>query len=282
VAIDIAKLRAATIETHQSYTARDTILYALGIGIGTGDAAVDPKALRYVYEVGLQSVPTMATMLAYPSGWWADPIYGINRAGVVNAGQSLTLHRELPCAGSVTSRLRVDAVEDKGPGRGVLINTVRVLTDGATGDKLATTRQVIFCRGEGGMGSDDKPQALASRPLPERKPDQVATLSTRQEAALLFRLSGDLNPLHVDPLVAKAAGFAKPILHGLATFGMAAHALIAAGFRTYNFIEARFTAPMLPGERLRCALWAEPEGWAFGVSSLDSGKQILDRGWAAS
>jgi acyl dehydratase len=282
VAIDIANLRAATIETHQSYTERDTILYALGIGIGTGDAAVDPEALRYVYEEGLHTVPTMATMLAYPSGWWANPVYGINRAGVVNAGQSLALHRKLPCAGSVTSRLRVDAIEDKGPGRGVLIHTVRVLTDSATGDKLATTRQVIFCRGEGGMGSDDKPHAVATRPLPGRKPDQIATLSTRQEAALLFRLSGDLNPLHVDPVVAKTAGFAKPILHGLATFGMAAYALIAAGFRAYDFIEARFTAPMLPGERVRCVIWEEPDGRAFGVTSLESGKLILDRGWAAS
>jgi acyl dehydratase len=282
VAIDFASLRAATIETHQSYTERDTILYALGIGIGTGDAAVDPEALRYVYEEGLDTVPTMATMLAYPSGWWANPVYGINRANIVNAGQSLALHRKLPCAGSVTSRLRVDAIEDKGPGRGVLIHTVRALTDSATGEKLATMRQVIFCRGEGGMGSDDKPQAVANRPLPGRKPDQVATLSTRQEAALLFRLSGDLNALHVNPAVAKSAGFARPVLHGLATFGMAAHALIAAGFRTYNFIEARFTAPMLPGERVRCVIWEEPGGRAFGVTSLESGKQILDRGWAAS
>jgi acyl dehydratase len=282
VAIDFASLRAAAIETHQSYTERDTILYALGIGIGTGDAAVDPEALRYVYEEGLDTVPTMATMLAYPSGWWANPAYGINRANVVNAGQSLALHRKLPCAGSVTSRLRVDAIEDKGPGRGVLIHTVRALSDSASGEKLATTRQVIFCRGEGGAGSDDVPQAVAIRPLPGRAPDHVATLSTRQEAALLFRLSGDLNPLHVDPAVAKSAGFSRPILHGLAMFGMAAYALIASGFRTYNFIEARFTAPMLPGERVRCVIWEEPEGRAFGVTGLESGKQILDRGWAAS
>ncbi len=131
------------------------------------------------------------------------------------------------------------------------------------------------------MGSDDMPQAVAIRPLPERKPDHVATLPSRQEAALIFRLSGDLNALHLDPAAAKSAGFSKPILHGLATFGMAAYALIAAGFRNYNFIEARFTAPMLPGERAGCLIWEEPDGRAFGVVNLESGRQILDRGWAS-
>jgi acyl dehydratase len=267
------------VETRQHYGVRDTILYALGLGLGAGDGATDMAALRYLYEKDLAALPTMATMLAYPSGWWADPVFGLDRTGVVNAGQWLQLHAPLPIAASVVSRLRVEAIEDKGVGRGALIHSVREINDETTGALLATTRQAIFCRSEGGFGGDPPPVPL-DRALPTSAPDMMIAMPTREEAALLFRLSGDYNPLHVDPLVARAAGFARPILHGLAIFGMAGYALARAGMKGCRLITARFSAPVLPGDTLRCDIWQTSGGYAFQMIEPASNRVALDRGWA--
>ncbi|MDE8654518.1 MaoC/PaaZ C-terminal domain-containing protein [Novosphingobium album (ex Liu et al. 2023)] len=276
------RVRAARIETRQAYDWRDTILYALGVGVGMGESATDPEALRHVYEERLEALPAMATTLAYPSLWLADPVYGLDWRRIVNGAQALAVHRPLPVAATIASVLTVEGIVDKGlddsgAGRGALVHAVRHLHDAASGDHLATVRQVFFCRGEGGFGGDDL-APIAARPVPGRAPDRLVTIPTRREAALIFRLSGDLNPLHIDPQVAAAAGFRRPVLHGLATFGRAAYAV---GGGALTRLEARYSAPVLPGETLRCAIWDQGDERAFQVINLDSGRIALDNGWAA-
>lgn len=270
-------VRSARIETRQTYDWRDTVLYALGVGVGMGEAATDPAALRYVYEEGLTALPAMATTLAYPSLWLADPAYGLDWRKIVNGSQALEVHHPLTASGAIASVLTVEGIEDKGPGRGALVHSVRQLHDERSGTLMATVRQITFCRGEGGFGGDVV-APIAARQVPDRAPDHRVTIPTRREAALIYRLSGDLNPLHVDPEVAAAAGFERPILHGLATFGRAAHALGAKGTTR---IEARYSAPVLPGDTLDMAIWDLGGETAFAVTNLRSGSVVLANGRAA-
>ena len=242
------------------YTARDTILYALGIGLG--EDPLDAGELRYVYEQDLQAFPTQAVVLAYPGMWMRDPRAGIDYVRVVHGEQRLTLHAPLPPQGTVIGQTRVTHVIDKGADKGALVVAERTLRD-ADGQSLATLTQTSFCRGDGGFGagqpSDAPPPALPA--APSRAPDRQARLAIAPRAALIYRLSGDMNPLHADPAVARAAGFDRPILHGLCTYGMAARALVQAwgdgDARRLTRLDVRFSAPVFPGETLVFDMWRE-------------------------
>ncbi len=272
-------------EVVQRYTKRDTQLYALSLGFG--DDPMDEGQLRHVLENGLRPFPTMALVLAHPGPWTANPATGVDRRGVVHGEQRLTVHKRLPAEGAVRSRARVVAVLDKGEGKGAIIQTERQLHDVATGDLLATIAGSTFCRRDGGF---DKAAAQDSKPavqtpsvsvVPSRAPDATAELPTRPQAALLYRLNGDYNLLHADPVVAQAAGFERPISHGLLTFGMAARALenrfaslaIAA-------IGARFAAPMVPGETLQVQMWQEDDEIVFRALCKERQLQVLSHGRA--
>lgn len=248
----------------QHYTERDTMLYALGLGIGADP--LDPEQLRYVYEKNLQALPTFAAALAWPKSWMRNPETGIDYVKLVHGEQDVRWLRPIPAAAHIRSRTRVSRVVDKGAGKGAVVEQLRELVDEAGGAILAEVRQVSFLRGDGGFSaadgvSDAPPEALPA--VPERASDAQWAVSTPPQAALLYRLSGDSNALHADPEVAARAGFPRPILHGLATYGMACYAAlrVCAGNDASRLtrLATRFTAPVYPGEEVQFEFWRESD-----------------------
>jgi acyl dehydratase len=242
----------------QTYGARDCILYALGIGFGHDQ--MNENELPFVYEKNLKVLPTMGTVLGHPGFWARRSDTGIDWVKVVNGEQGITLHRPLAGAGTVIGRQRIVEVIDKGAGKGALVLSERKISDQATGEPIATVTHTMFCRGDGGFGGPPR-QAPEPHPLPERTPDAVCDLATRPEAALIYRLSGDLNPLHSEPAIAKQAGYPRPIMHGLGSFGVAAHAVLKTfcGYDPQKLVSfaSRFSAPVYPGETLRTEMWRD-------------------------
>jgi acyl dehydratase len=250
MAIVYDKLMALDVPPkEQTYAAKDCILYALGIGFGHDPMNEDE--LAFVYEKNLKVLPTMGTVLGHPGFWARERDTGIDWVKIVNGEQGITLHRPLAAKGTVVGQLRIVEVIDKGPGKGALVLSERKVTDKATGEPVATVTQTTFCRGDGGFGGPPR-QAPEPHPTPSRAPDAVCDLNTRPEAALIYRLSGDLNPLHIDPAVAK---------QGLGNFGIAAHAVLRT-FCGYDpdklvALACRFSAPVFPGETLRTEMWRD-------------------------
>ena len=248
-------------EIEHSYRAQDTILYALGLGFGADP--MDRNQLRFVYEEGLQALPTMAVVLGSRGSVTRDPASGIDWKQVLHGEQGLTIHQPLPATGTVLGRGFIDEIVDKGAGKGALLYGRRELCDKETGALLATLTSTSFCRGDGGFGGPSGPTRPVHR-LPERSPDLVADIPTLPQAALIYRLSGDYNPLHADPEVAKVAGFDRPILHGLCSFGVAGHALLRTlcdyDPRRLKRMDVRFSVPVFPGETIRTEIWREEAG----------------------
>lgn len=268
-------------EIVQSYDQRDTMLYALGLGLGSN--ATDADELRFVYEADLQTFPTMAVVLGHPGPWMTDPRVGVNMLKVLHAEQHLQIHEPLPVAATIRAENKVLEVVDKGAEKGALIITERKLYDQASAVCYCTQRSTAFARGDGGFGG---PVSKSARPpaLPDRAPDFSADIPVSTQAALLYRLSGDYNPLHADPEIAAKAGFDRPLLHGLATYGVAARGLIAAlgindltSFRSFG---ARFSAPVYPGETIRTQLWKEGSEILFRSQCLERDVVVLNNGCA--
>jgi acyl dehydratase len=248
----------------QTYTERDSMLYALGLGIGAD--AVDGGQLQYVYEKDLRTVPTMATVLGSPGFWWRDTRTGVDWVKLVHGEQAIRVFKPLPTTATVVAHNRVMSITDKGAGRGAIAVIKREIRDQSSGELLAEVVHGSFLRGDGGYSeasgggpapSDPGPPALPAPP--ESAAHLEVEFATLEQQALIYRLSGDYNPLHADPDVARAAGFNRPILHGLCTYGMAAHAVLRAvtGYdasRIRSFA-VRFTAPVIPGETIRFQLW---------------------------
>ncbi len=281
--IDYARLKRMKIEPQrQSYTRRDTMLYALGLGVGALDP-VDAGDLKYIYEKSLVGLPTQAVTLAAGPMLLAQPEFGINYRMLLHAEQSLLLHKPLPVEGAVTSEISIDEIYDKGAAKGAILYMTRKLFDAATGDLLVTMGTVSFLRGDGGFGGKGegapKPRAVPS----ERTADLQVTLPSTLNQALIYRLSGDHNPLHIDPEVAAAAGFNRPILHGLCHYGMAGRALIKAlcgdDPSRMRRLDVRFTSPVYPGEPLHVDLWNIDQGDAsFRVVASDRKVVVQDFG----
>lgn len=267
-------------ECAQSYGKRDTILYALGLGCGADPC--DERELRYVYEEGLQALPTMATVLASPGNWLRDAAAGVDYLKVVHGEQWLELHRPLPPEGAVSGRSRVTAVLDKGTGKGTLIYVERKLFAGA--EALATVTMSVFARGDGGFGGTAGPPPRTLEPVPDDTPELACDIATLPGQALLYRLSGDYNALHADPGVARAAGFRAPILHGLCTYGIAGRAVVKSccngDASRLAALEARFSAPVYPGETLRTELWRDGDTVRFRTKVLERGVAVLTHGRA--
>lgn len=271
-------------EVRQRYTRRDTQLYALGLGLGADPT--DTQQLHYVYEDELRVFPTYPVVLGHPGFWWKRPDTGVDWVRIVHAEQGLILHRTPPVEGEVIGRTRVTQIVDKGPGKGLLVYTERTVVDAASGELLATLPSTTFLRGDGGIGAPAGPVPSVHR-LPEREPDRQVTLTTLPQAALIYRLSGDDNPLHADPVVARRAGFERPILHGLCTMGMAVHAVLRAAAdpdRPLASIQVRFTGPVYPGETLVTDLWRDGEVCSFRTRVPLRASVVLDHGraqWSA-
>jgi acyl dehydratase len=228
-------------------------------------------------------LPTFAAVLGWPGFWVRDLDTGIDWVKLVAAEQALVLHRPLAPRGTITGRTRVTEIIDKGPGKGALVYSRREVIDAASGDKIATATQTTFCRGDGGFGGPPR-VAPPVHPVPERAPDLVCDLASRPEAALIYRLSGDPNPLHVDPTVAQAAGFARPILHGLATFGMAGHAILRClcdyDASRLTAMAGRYSAPVYPGETIRTEMWHDGSVVSFRARVIERDVVALNNGRA--
>ncbi|WP_022979113.1 MaoC/PaaZ C-terminal domain-containing protein [Ideonella sp. B508-1] len=262
------------------YTERDTMLYALGLGMGIDP--MDEGALRFVYEKNLQAVPTMATAMGTPGIWWRDPRTGADAVKLVHGEQDVRLLKPLPVKGSLISRNRVLSLTDKGAGKGAIAVVLRTLLDAASGETVAESRNVTFLRGDGGFSeqggvSDPGPAPLPA--VPERPADLEVSYDVRPEAALVYRLSGDANPLHADPEIARKAGFDRPILHGLCTYGMAARGVIqhVLGWDASRLrrLAVRFTSPVWPGETVRYEFWREGDTVLRLRASVDARQVVV-------
>lgn len=265
-------------EVRQTITRGDVALYALSIGLGQDP--LDEAQLAFVdVSKDLKVMPSMAAVLAHPGFWLGNPDTGVNAVRLVHGEQSIRLHAPLPSEGRVTGHTRVVDIIDKGKNRGALLYSRKELRD-ESGKLLATTESTTFLRGDGGFGGPPGPM----RPLhdmPGGPPDYTMDLMTRSEQALLYRLNGDTNPIHSDPRVAARAGFSRPILHGLCTFGMVTHALLRtlAGYDVGRFQELalRFSAPIYPGETIRVEIWTSG---AFRALSIERNVVIVNNGQA--
>jgi len=239
--------------------------------------------LAFVYEKNLKVLPTMGTVLGHPGFWARNRDTGIDWVKVVNGEQGITLHRPLAGQGTVIGRQRIVEVIDKGAGKGALVLSEREISDKTTGEPIATVTHTMFCRGDGGFGGPPR-QSPAPHPVPTRAPDTVCDLGTRPEAALIYRLSGDLNPLHSDPALAKQAGYPRPILHGLGSFGVAAHAVLKSfcGYEPRRLVAfaARFSAPVFPGEMLRTEMWRDGAVVSFRSSVVERDVIAVNNGRA--
>ncbi|HEY1310991.1 MAG TPA: MaoC/PaaZ C-terminal domain-containing protein [Pseudolabrys sp.] len=280
--LDRDKLLALKIPTvEHSYGPKDCMLYALGLGLGQDPLNADE--LAFIYEKNLKVLPTYALVQSYAAYWLRQPDLGITWTHVVHGEQGLMLHEPVAPQGTVIGRTRILDVVDKGEGKGALVFSERAISDKASGRPLATLRQTTFCRADGGFGG---PKRDTPRPhmLPARAPDGVCDLPTRPEMALIYRLSGDVNALHVDPDFAKAAGFPRPILHGLATFGVAGHALLKAvcGYDPARLtaMSGRFSAPVFPGETIRTEFWRDAGVVSFRARVIERDVVVIDNGRA--
>ena len=239
-----------------SYTDRETMLYALGVGFMRDP--LNRQEIKFVYENELQTVPTFATVIGWGQATLAHA--DINYLLVVHGEQRLTLHKPLPAQAEVIADERVVGAIDKGEGKGALIILEKVLREKKSGDKLCTLASTIFARGDGGFGGP-REGAPVPHSLPTRAPDLKVECDTRPDQAFLYALSGDRNPLHRDPNVAKLVGYPRPILHGLCTYGTACRAIISdvCNYDAKKIVgfEARFSAPVFPGETIVTEIWVD-------------------------
>lgn len=260
-----------------SYSQRDTMLYALSLGLGADP--LDSAQLQFVYEPRLVTFPTLACVVGHRS--IKELALGIDYAKVVHSDQSLILHRQLPAAGAVVSTVAIEDVIDRGASKGALLILRRTLVEQSNGELLAESRMSILCRGDGGF-SVSPGNVPVAHALPDRAPDTAFDQMTSTQAALLYRLNGDLNPLHADPEVARRVGFDKPILHGLATFGMAVRAVLATMCdyepTRIRATAGRFSSPVYPGDTLRTEMWRDDDVVSFRCWAVERGAVVLNNG----
>ncbi len=261
-----------------SWTSRDAMLYAVGVGAGQDDALAE---LEFTTEntagVVLRMLPTYAVVIVQ-NAVAARPEFGdIDRTKLVHAEQGFELHRPLPVEGRARVTGRVVGIQDKGSG--ALVSMESLAVDAATGEPLATATSSVFIRGEGGFGGE-RGVSAPSR-IPERAPDFERVVATRADQALLYRLSGDRNPLHSDPAFAARGGFPRPILHGMCTYGITGRILLNEFCGGHpgrlRSMQGRFTRPVLPGDVLKVQAWKESDGIRFRTLA-ENGQPVLDQG----
>lgn len=253
---------------------RDCLLYALSLGLGrSGDQG---WSLPYVYERDLAVFPTQAVTIGHP-GLWLTPETGVTHSHVVHGGQKLWLHAPLRPGMTVVATNRVGEIADKGAGRGAIVILERSLADKRDGTLLATMEWTVFCRNDGGFGGSSELRGSFA-PAPQRQPDWQVGIDTTVDAALLYRLNGDRNPIHADPDLARRAGFDRPILHGLCLYGMAAAEVLQRRDGALAAIEARFSSPSFPGEPLSLNVWDQPDGAAFEIEATGRARRVVDHG----
>lgn len=260
-----------------SWTSRDAMLYALGVGAGTGELAFTTENTQNVPQ---QVLPTMAVVLSGGAFGAIGKVGSFNPAMLVHGEQAIELHGPIPVAGTVNTTGEVAAIYDKGKGALVVLKGESV--DAATGELLFTTTFSAFIRGEGGWGGDRGPSGPRNEPPDGAAPDHVVTYQTTPDQALLYRLSGDRNPLHSDPSFAAMGGFDRPILHGLCTYGFAGRALLHSVCdgdpSRFRSMEGRFSSPVFPGEALTTSIWRTGDGEAVFQTAGGDSRTVLDAG----
>lgn len=256
-----------------SWTSKDALLYAVGIGAGTDELAF---ATENTSGVDQQVFPTFPVVIGSGAGSAMRDIGSFDPAMLVHGQQAVTLHREIPVEGTVTTTGRIVAMYDKGKAAVVVTETDGVMD----GEPLYTSTASVFIRGEGGWGGERGPSGPQNVP-PERDPDHEVTYQSRPEQALIYRLSGDRNPLHSDPSFAAMGGFDRPILHGLCSYGFTGrallHTLCGSDPARFRHVEARFAAPVFPGEALTVRMWETGRDEAVFTTSVDD-RVVIDQG----
>lgn len=267
------------VEYH--YTQKDTMLYALGLGLGLNHT--DRQELQFVYEKHLRALPTMGVVLGNLALGPNVPGTGLDGEKILHGEQGLTIHRPLPVAGSLEVRQRITEVIDKGADKGSIIYTESEARDKLTKQVIFVCTSSSFCRGDGGIGGPSGPTPKRHE-IPDRKPDASDTRPTTPQQALLYRLSGDYNRVHADVDVAAYAGFDRPILQGLCTFGVAGYSVLrtCAGNEPdrLRHIQVRFSAPVLPGDTLRTDMWQDGNVISFRTTAVERDAVVIDNGRA--
>lgn len=260
----------------QHYTQRDGIIYALGLGLGK--EPLDHSELRFLDERQLTLVPTFAATLCSPGLWLQAPEFGVDLTRLVHLAQWAEFPERLPPTSRVRGRGRVAGLHDRGADRGAVLEIEREVEDAADGRVYCRLRQTLLLRGNGGFGGE--PPAREERWAPATPPDVIERQPTSIRAALVYRLSGDWNPLHLDPEVSRAAGFPRPILHGLASWGMAALAVsraVGEDVAELQLLSCRFSDFVLPGDTIELRVWREAAGGARFRAFVED-RKVLDNG----
>ena len=267
----------------RSWNSKDALLYAVGVGAGADDP-LGSAELKYTTEnskdVAQRVLPTFAVIVGMGGANYAE-IGDINFANLVHGEQSIRLHQPIPVEGTILITSKVIGIFDKGSGMVIENESSARLKD--TGELLMTNINSAFIRGAGGWGGDRGSAGPKNVP-PEREPDHVVTYKTRDDQALTYRLSGDRNPLHSDPEFAKMAGFPKPILHGLCTFGFTGrallHSLAGGDDAKLTGVDARFARPVFPGDALTVKIWRTGDGEAVYTTENQDGTTVISEGLA--
>ena len=266
--------------TKHSWDTRDSMLYSLGVGAGAADP-LDELAFTTENTKGVdqRALPTMAVVLSTGGSGAFGSIGSFNPAMLVHGEEAITLYAPIPVSGEVETVGEITGIYDKG--KGAVIEVTSTSNDTSTGTPLFSVVMSAFIRGEGGWGGDRGPSG-PKNVAPDRPADHTVTYATRIDQALLYRLSGDHNPLHTDPTFAAFGGFDRPILHGLCTYGFTGrallHTLCGSDPTRFTSMEGRFSSPVLPGESLTVSIWETDDGEAIFRTAGDDGRTVIDAG----
>lgn len=274
--LDLSLIGVESPPAERSWDGSEAILYALGVGAGLDDPLQDLQfTTENSQDVEQKVLPTFGVLIARAGG--GRRLGDFDPAMLVHAEQEVELHGPLPVSGQARTTSRVTGIWDKGSG--ALVVSEASAVDATSGAPLVTARSSAFIRGEGGFGGERGPSSAWERP--DREPDERVAYPTRPEQALLYRLSGDRNPLHSDPGFAARGGFSRPILHGLCTYGFTGrallHALCGSDPRRFGSMRARFVRPVLPGQTLTISIWGDGLSARFQTSTEEAGV-VVDQG----
>ncbi|MFC6283528.1 MULTISPECIES: MaoC family dehydratase [Polaromonas] len=268
-------------ELEHTATPRDAMLYALGIGVG--DRPEEADDLQFVYEKGLKIFPSQVNVICHPGGWIMNPELEVNWVKLLHGEQAFEILKLLEPGKTYVGRYKITGVLDKGPGKGSLLFMRKELREKGDDTLVSTVDSTYFLRGDGGSGGT-LDVAPAPHALPERTPDTSVTISILPRAALIYRLSGDYNPIHADPALARKAGFERPILHGLCSLGVATRAILqeCCGNQPERLrsLQLRFSSPVYPGETLLTDIWRDGQTVSFRARVAERDVLVLNNGRA--
>src|SRR2546423_3733745 len=282
MAMNLDAVGAVSQPGKRSGTSKDGLLYALGVGAGQ----VDPTGFELEFttensqNVTQRVLPTMPVVIAMGGGPGLPSWGEFDFRMLLHGEQGVTLHGPIPPEGEVETVSKIVGIYDKGKAAVVRLENTATSTD--SGKPAFTTRFAAFIRGEGGFGENRGPEIPDPPKMPDRDPDHEVTYATRADQALLYRLNGDRNPLHSDPTIAKFAGFDKPILHGLCTYGFTGRALLhqlcGSDVAKVKSMDNRFSKPVMPGDTLTIRMWVDGKGKAIFQTANQDGVVVIDVG----